>query len=286
MLKIIENTKIWFTFSLIVIITGFIFIGVRGLEYGIDFKGGTMVQLEMKHSFVKSDVDSIVKKYAPDYTSNISNNTEYDMKSSIITAEQIPTMISDIKAKYKDSTLISQDNIGASIGKETSQKAILAVIIASLCMLVYVGIRFEFRFGVAAILALIHDVLVVLSVYAIFHLPISSYFVAAVLTVIGYSMCDTIVVFDRIRENQTIIRKAGLPELVDASITQCITRSVNTVLTVLITLISVYVFVPAIREFALPLLIGIVSGCYSSIFIASPFWVILKNRSLRNQVAK
>lgn len=286
MLKIIENTKIWFAFSLLIIITGFIFIGVYGLEYGIDFKGGTIVQIEMKQSFVKADVDSIAKKYAPDYTSNISNGTEYDIKSSVITAEQIPTMISDIKAKYKDSTLKAQDNIGASIGNETRQKAILAVIIASLCMLVYVAIRFEIRFGIAAILALIHDVLVVLSVYAVFRLPINSYFIAAVLTVLGYSMCDTIVVFDRIRENQTIIRKAPLTELVDASITQCMTRSINTVLTVLITLTSVYVFVPAIREFALPLIIGIVSGCYSSIFIASPFWVILKSRAARNALAK
>lgn len=279
MLKIVEKSKIWFTISLIIITIGIFSLATKGLEYGIDFKGGTVVSISIGKDFNKDEIDSIIKKYTSDFQSNKVNNTSIEIKSSNLSNDNISAMVKDIKAKYKDSNLTNQESIGATIGKETKFKAIEAIIIANILILIYIGMRFEFKFGIAAILALAHDVLIMLTVYSVFRIPVDSSFIAAMLTVIGYSMSDTIVVFDRIRENQKYMRRADLVKLADASITQTIARSINTVLTVLITIAAVYVFVPSIRYFSKPLLIGIASGCYSSIFIASPLWVALKKYS-------
>jgi preprotein translocase subunit SecF len=285
MLKIIEKTWLWFTISTVIIVAGLVGLAVKGLDYGIDFKGGTVIRIDMKKDFDKASVDTIIKKYDTQALTNKSTpqgktTPELEIKSNSLSGENIAIMFKEIKDKYslKDSDLISQDNVGASIGKELKQKAILALIIAAVAMLIYIGIRFEFNFGIAAIISLIHDVLVTLGVYALFKVPVDSAFIAAMLTVIGYSINDTIVVFDRIRENQKYMRRNNYAELANASITQTMTRSVYTVLTVLITITSVYIFVPSVRNFAFPLIIGITSGCYSSIFIASPLWVMLKNR--------
>jgi len=277
MLKVVEKTKIWFAISLIIIIIGLFSFATKGLEYGLDFKGGTATEISIGQQFDKAAVDTIISKYSKDYTSTVINNTSIEIKSASLTSDNVAAIITDIKAKYANSSLTSQEIIGASIGSETKTKAVEAVIIACVAILIYIGVRFEFNFGVAAIISLVHDVLIMLAVYAVLRIPVDSSFIAAMLTVIGYSVHDTIVVFDRIRENQKYIRGNDLTYLANASITQTLARSINTVVTVLITLTSVYIFVPAIRTFSLPLLVGIVSGCYSSIFIASPMWVILKN---------
>ena len=284
MLKIIEKTKIWFGISAIIILIGIFSMATQGLELGIDFKGGTVTQIEMKQDFNKTDVDDIIKKYSSDFQSNKVNNTSIEIKSANLTTDNITSIVKDIKAKYKDSSLTSQEDIGASIGTETRNKAVQAVIIACLAILIYVGVRFEFKFATAAIISLIHDVLIMVTVYSVFQIPLDSSFIAAVLTVIGYSINDTIVVFDRIRENQKYIRGTDVTVLANASITQTMARSINTVLTVLITLTAVYIYVPSIRNFSQPLLVGIASGCYSSIFIASPVWVILKNRGKKVKI--
>ena len=284
MLKIIEKTKIWFGISAIIILIGIFSMATQGLELGIDFKGGTVTQIEMKQDFNKTDVDAIIKKYSSDFQSTKVNNTSIEIKSANLTTDKITSIVKDIKAKYKDSSLTSQEDIGASIGTETRNKAVQAVIIACLAILIYVGVRFEFKFATAAIISLIHDVLIMLTVYSVFRIPLDSSFIAAVLTVIGYSINDTIVVFDRIRENQKYIRGTDVTVLANASVTQTMARSINTVLTVLITLTAVYIYVPSIRNFSQPLLVGIASGCYSSIFIASPVWVILKNRGKKVKI--
>lgn len=283
MLKIIEKTKIWFAASAIIIITGLAFMGVHGLQYDIDFKGGTLVQVNMEKDFDAAAVKNVVVKYAPDAVVNkaVSDGKyEVDISSGTLTSDKIDTLVKDIKTKFNlksQNPLISQSNIGPSIGTEVRNKAVLAVILANIAILIYVGFRFELRFGIAAILALVHDVLITLAVYAIFQIPIGSGFLAAMLTVIGYSMSDTIVVFDRIRENMKKTRKHDYTELADVSITQTMTRSINTVATTIICITSVYFCVPSVRDFAFPLIIGIISGCYSSVFIASPFWVIFRN---------
>ncbi|MCH5138627.1 protein translocase subunit SecF [Clostridiaceae bacterium UIB06] len=285
MLKIIEKTKIWFAISAIIIVIGLGTIATKGLEYGLDFVGGTVVQFNITKDFNKADIDTIVKKYDKDAQTNKVNNTYIEIKSAKLSSADISSIEKDVKAKFKDSSLTNRETIGASIGKETRNKDIQAVAIAVLAILAYVALRFEFKFGIAAILSLLHDVLIMLSVYAIFRIQIDSSFIAAILTVIGYSINDTIVVFDRVRENHKYMRRASDTELANASLTQTMARSINTVLTVVIMLVAVYAYVPSIRNFSQPLLVGIVSGCYSSIFIATPVWVILKNMGKKNKKA-
>ncbi|HEY8888762.1 MAG TPA: protein translocase subunit SecF [Clostridium sp.] len=282
MLKIVEKTKIWFAMSLIIIIIGMGFIATKGLNFGIDFKGGTSLTINMNQKYNKADVDKIIDKHAKgEYVSkSLNDGKEIDItvKSDALTADQTATMLKEIKTQFKSSSLISENTIGASIGTELKSKAITALIVAMIFMLVYVGFRFEFKFAAAAIIALIHDILITITVYAVFQITVNATFIAAILTVVGYSINDTIVIFDRIRENQKIMRKASIEDITNTSVTQTMARSINTVATVLICIFSVYVFVPSIRELSFPLLFGIGVGCYSSIFIASPMWVLLKKR--------
>ncbi|MBZ9687533.1 protein translocase subunit SecF [Clostridium estertheticum] len=283
MLKIVEKTKIFFAVSLFVILIGMGFMATKGLNLGIDFKGGTALDMKMNQTFVKADVDKIIDKHAKgEYLSKTINDgkeLEITVKSDALSPLEIGTMVKDIKAQFKSSELLSQDTIGASIGTELKTKAVTALIVAMICMLIYVGFRFEFNFGAAAIIALVHDILIVVTVYAVTQTPVNATFIAAILTVVGYSINDTIVIFDRIRENQKIMRKSSIEEITNTSVTQTLARSINTVATVLICIISVYVFVPSIRDLSGPLIFGIAVGCYSSIFIASPVWVLLKNRN-------
>ena len=286
-LKIIEKTKIWFSISLIIMLIGLFCMIKNGLNYGIDFKGGTLVQINMKKDFDKQEVEKIISKYTKDYTTNTAINTanqvQLEIRSNSLTDEQVGPMFNEIKEKYKlqDKDLVSQQRIGPSVGKELRQNALLALLIANAAMLIYVAIRFEFKFALAAILGLVHDIIITVSVYAILQIPINSSFIAAILTIVGYSINDTIVVFDRIRENSKKMRRASDVELADISITETMTRSINTVLTTLFTITAVFAFVPAVRDFATPLIVGIISGAYSSIFISSPLWVMFKNKGLK-----
>lgn len=281
MLKIIEKTKLWFSASLIVILIGMGFIATKGLNFGIDFKGGTQLVIEMGKDFQKPEVDEIIKKYDTSALTNKIENTKIEIKSNSLTDENSKKMLEELKQKYNlnEKSIESQDYIGSSIGKESTNKAYIALLVAVAFMLIYVGMRFEFRFGAAAILALVHDVLITLSVYAIFQIPVNSPFIAAILTIIGYSINDTIVIFDRIRENQKNMRRKSIEEVANISITQTMRRSINTSLTTLITIVCVYIFVPTVRDFSFPLIIGIATGTYSSIFIASPIWVLLKKKN-------
>lgn len=286
MLKIIEKTKIWFAASLIIIIIGLGFIVTKGFNFGIDFKGGTQVVIDIGKDFDKFEVEEIIKNYANDVTTNKVDGNQIEIKSNNLDSNKVSEMFKEIKDTYslEDSALISQDEIGATIGKELAKKSVIALIISTLAILIYVAIRFEFKFGSAAVLALIHDVLITVSVYAIFQIPINTPFIAAILSIVGYSINDTIVIFDRIRENQKKMRGVTPTELANVSITQTIKRSINTSLTTVITISCVYAFVPSIRDFAFPLLLGIICGAYSSIFIASPLWVIFKNKGKHNTV--
>lgn len=290
MLKIVERTKLWFAISLFIIVIGMGFMATKGLNLGIDFKGGTVLNISMNQEFKKADVDKIIDKHAKGQyiskTIDDGKDLEVTVKSDALTPEEIGTLVNEIKTEFKSSELMSQDTIGASVGSELKSKAVIALIIATLCMLVYIGFRFEFKFGAAAVIALLHDILITLGVYAILQIPVNSPFIAAILTIVGYSINDTIVVFDRIRENQKNMRKASIDEVTNVSVTQTLARSINTVATTLFTVVAVYVFVPSIRELSLPLIIGILSGCYSSIFIASPVWVLLKKRNKKVAVAQ
>jgi len=288
MYKIIERTKLWFAISIIIILIGTGFMVTKGLNWGIDFKGGTIVQVNMDKGFDKTAADVIIQKYAKDATSVVLNGKVLSIKSTELTVAKTSAMFKELKEKFKlkDTGVASQSSVEPSLGKHLRNNAIMSVVFANVLILLYIGWRFEFKFGIAAIVSLLHDVLITLSFYAIFNIPIDTAFIAAILTVLGYSINDTIVVFDRIRENQKFMRGFSDTEISNASITQTFRRSIFTVLTVVITLASVYIFVEPIRTFSKPLLVGIISGCYSSIFIATPIWVILKNRASKKVVTK
>ncbi len=290
-LNIVKKAKIWFSISAIVIITGICFMFYhKGLNFGIDFKGGTEVQMSVGKSFNKNDADTIVKKYvkADKFTTVLANsgqNLNIDIEKDAISTANITKMDNDLKAKFKDSKILSVDSIGASIGVDLEKGALTALAISMIAMLLFIAFRFEFKFAISAIIALFHDVLVTLSVYAVLNLTVDTAFVAAILTIIGYSISDTIVIFDRIRENQKKLRGRTVEEIADTSISQTIRRSIYTVTTTLVAITCVHIFVPTIRNFTIPLIVGILSGCYSSIFIASPIWVIFKKMSLNKKVA-
>ena len=282
MLKIIEKTKIWFSFSLAIIVIGLGFMAFKGLNFGIDFKGGTQVTLELGDNFDKAKADEIAKKYSDSIVTNTvgDNKNQFEIKSGDLDSSKVSDMVDEMKSTFnlENNILVSQNEIGASIGDELKRNSIVALGIAFVAMLIYIAIRFEINFGIASIVALVHDILITLSIYAIFGIQVNTPFIAAILTIVGYSMNDTIVIFDRIRENSKNMRRASLAEVADVSINQTMSRSIITTLTTLFTITAVNVFVPTVREFSLPLMVGIVSGAYSSIFIASPVWVILKNR--------
>jgi preprotein translocase SecF subunit len=279
-LKVIEKTKIWFAMSAIVIIIGIGFITFRGFNVGIDFNGGTQVVIQLNEGFNKEEVDTIAKKYTDDFVSNTVENNQYEIKSGSLDSQKVGDLVNELKLTYElgDNPLVSQDEIGASIGNDLKKNSIIALGIAFIAMLIYIAIRFEIKFGIAALIALFHDVLLTLSFYAIFNIQVNTPFIAAILTIIGYSINDTIVIFDRIRENSKTMRRKSETEIANVSVTQTMARSINTTLTTLFTIVAVNIFVPAVREFATPLIIGIAAGAYSSIFIASPVWVILKKR--------
>lgn len=286
MIKIIERTKVWFTISLLVILIGMGFTLFKGLNFGIDFKGGTLININMNKEFEKEKVNSILDKYAKDkYSTKIANEgkeIEIIVQADVLNEEKTNELVNEIKKEFSldDSAILDKETIGGTIGKELKTKTLLALIVANLAMLVYIGMRFEFSFGAAAIIAVVHDVLVTIGVYAILGIPVNTPFIAAILTIVGYSINDTIVIFDRIRENSKKLRKVSIDEIANISINQTLSRSINTSLTTLFTITAVYIFVPTIREFSFPLIVGIATGAYSSIFIASPIWVMLKKRKL------
>ena len=284
MLKIVEKKKIWFSISTIIILIGIGFMVFKGLNLGIDFAGGTSVVFEFGGDFNKAEVDEMVKDYAKDPLTNTINDTQYEVKSKDFPNDKVTEFVKALKEKYdtmpeEDSEIIaSQDEVGASIGKDLTKSSLIALAVAFVAMLIYIAIRFEFKFGIAALTALIHDVLITLSVYSIFNISVNSPFIAAILTIIGYSINATIVIFDRIRENRKANRRADVNELANKSISQTMARSINTTLTTLFTIVAVFIFVPSVREFSFPIIIGILSGTYSSIVIASSVWTLLEKR--------
>ena len=280
MLKVIEKTKIWFSISLIIIIVWLGFTCFRGLNFGIDFRGGTQVSIQLNDDISKDQADVIVNEYVEDANTNLSDTNEYEIKATNLDSEQISNIMKALEEQYSldANALISQDEIGASVGKELTRNSAIALLVAFIVMLIYVAIRFEFKFGVAALVATVHDILITLSFYAIFNIPVNTPFIAAMLTIVGYSMNDTIVIFDRIRENLKKLRRADAVEVADISIKETMTRSIYTSLSTLITIIAINILVPSVREFTIPLIVGVATGAYSSIFIASPVWVILKEK--------
>lgn len=281
---VVARSKIWFGLSLAIMILGLAFAMFRGINVGIDFTGGTMMQFDMGRTVEVAEVESSLEKFqlAPEILHAGKDKTEIILRTKTDLNNDVRMEIFQaLKAQFnlEDDALVSAEQFGPSIGKEIQMKAVYGIMAACFFMLIYIWLRFEITFGIAAIISLVHDVFILLAVYAIFYIPVDTSLIAAVLTVVGYSINDTIVIFDRIRENARFLKKNAYDELADQSINSTLGRSINTSLTTLIVIFVMYLLgVESIKNFAFPLLIGIAAGTYSSIFIASPVWAILKMR--------
>lgn len=286
-MKISKNYKIWFGISLAVMLLGLIMAVSTGVNFGIDFTGGTMMQFNIGQDFTVEEVREITSEF--DLNAEIlhagTNKQEVIIKTKKdLSNDQRTEVFEAFKEKFglDDEAFRQAQQFGPSMGEEIRNKALFSIVIASIGMLAYITFRFAFKYGVSAIIALIHDVLIVLSLYSILKIPVNNPFIAAMLTIVGYSINDTIVVFDRLRENVKYMKKETYFEVADRSIKQTLTRSINTSLTTLLVIGSLYVFgVESIKEFALPLLAGVLTGTYSSIFIASPVWAFWQNMGTR-----
>ena len=293
---IVGRRKIWYALSLLIIIPGIACMIIRGFNFGIDFTGGTIMEMRFEKPVAVAKVREVMHKYDLD-NSTIQLSGESSSASEakdvlIRTADLDEAKRNEVKASLKkdlgEYTMLRDEKVGATMGSELIMNALWATLISWVLIVIYVSMRFEFKFGLASVLALVHDVLIVLSAFTFFQKQLDSSFVAALLTIVGYSINDTIVIFDRIRENLRIhFRRGGdIVELANRSIYQTLTRSMYTVITSLFSVMALYFFGgETTKDFSFALLVGFLSGCYSSIFIASPLWVTMRNYSARKKAA-
>ena len=296
-IRFMKNRVIYFAISIIVIAVGIGSMivnsasGKKALNYSLEFMGGTSTTVDMGKAYtldeLEKDVVPVIAKAINMSESEIqpttvSGTNNIVLKTSLLSLEQSKSLEKVLSDKFgveqKD---IQSQGISSTISGEMRRDAIVAVIVACIFMLIYIRFRFkDLRFATSAIIALAHDVLVVLTAYALIRISVGGTFIACMLTIVGYSVNDTIVIFDRIRENMRGVRKItkeNLAEIADRSLTQTLSRSINTSITTFIMVLLLYILgVTSIREFALPLMVGLVSGSYSSIFIATELWYIMK----------
>ena len=293
---IVKRTKIWFILSLCVILPGIFNMCTQGFNLGIDFTGGTIIELRFQKEVTLADVRGVLREYGLDNStiqfSGDATNAEAAptvmVRSVDLEEEERKAVMASLKQQLGDYDVLREEKVGATMGSELIMNALWALALSWVMIVLYVSYRFEFKFGISSILALVHDILIVLSVFSLTQRPIDSSFVAALLTIVGYSINDTIVIFDRIRENLKLhFRRGGdINELVNTSIYQTLTRSIYTVCTVLFTTFALYWFGgDTTKDFSFALLVGFFAGCYSSIFIASPIWVALRNFSEKRRRA-
>lgn len=291
MINIVKRRYLYFAISLIVILPGLAALLAWGLPTGIDFSGGSLLEIRMDSPLPETDqVLALLADFGfPDAKVQTAGSDKLIIRTKAMDEGSLTTILAEIGTRFESSLELDRfESVGPTIGKEVAQRAAGAVGLASLGILLYItyafrGVNHAFRYGVAAILAMLHDVVVVLGVEAILGHYLGweadALFLTALLTVIGFSVHDSIVVFDRIRENERTHRRQPYETVVNLSIVQTLARSINTQLTVMLTLLSLVLFGGStIRHFVLILLIGVFSGTYSSIFNASPILVVWENQ--------
>lgn len=296
-LKVIEKRKIWYSISVLIILAGIVSFFIQGFNFGIDFSGGSYVQVSFYEDASAStaqdgenvvsedqrmtaaeskeipleDLRAVVNEFV-DKTPAIQfdeTNVSYVIRTELTTEDDVKAMLSAIESEIGPYQVERNELVGPTIGNELTKKAILALAIACALMLVYITFRFQFWFGLAAIITLLHDALIVLAVFSIFQLEISSSFIAAILTVVGYSINATIVVFDRVREGMPNYKANERIALLDDSISMTLARSINTTLTTLLTLFALIIFGgDTTKIFVLAMIVGITAGLYSSVCLS------------------
>ena len=289
-MKIVENRKKFFAASLIVIIIGFaamIFNAQAGrgaFQYDVEFTGGTSFDLDLGQEYEQEDLQKLITdvtgKDSPQVQQVIGTN-EVTVKIQSIDSATRETLTNAVLEAYPNAVMGEVNDVSGTVSHEMQTAAIKATLIAAVAMLLYISLRFhDFRAGGSAIIALLHDVLIVLTAYAVFRIPVNNTFIVVLLTILGYSINATIVIFDRIRENKSAFHANQTAEKINKSISQTLARSINTSLTTFFTVGAIYVLgVPALKEFALPMMIGILAGAYSSVCISGSIWYVLLPKS-------
>jgi len=286
--------------SAFVLVAGFISLAFFGMNQGIDFAGGTVFHLTLGEEFTINEVREVIAPFEElqgatvqmvqgrDLQGRIANEGVI-IKTNVIDEARRDQILGAFKERFGglDAQDLRVESVGGVVSAELQYQSLLALAVAILAMIAYITIRFEFKFALATVIALLHDILIVVGIFSILRMEINVPFVAAILTIFGYSVNDTIIIFDRIRENIKLKRREEYAEAVDLSIRQSLMRCVNTSLTTLLVLIALLVgfhyFIGNLDliAFVVALIIGILVGTYSSIFIASPLWLKLKELELR-----
>lgn len=289
-LDFVKPRKLFYSFSIGISIIGIIFLIFFHLNLGIDFTSGTRIEVSTDQSLTTEQIQKEMNKF----NFEVKDVTLAGTNNNIGVVRIIGDLGKDDIAKVKDQ--FKKDfgadpnvsTVSPTIGKELAMNALKALIIASIGIILYVSLRFEWRMAVPAVIALIHDAFFIITIFSLLRLEVDITFIAAILTIVGYSINDTIVTFDRIRENLRKKKRIKTPEelveIVNISIRQTLTRSINTVLTVLVTVVALMIFgSPSIRNFTIALFVGMICGVYSSLFIASQFWLDLKIKELKKK---
>ncbi len=294
-IQFLQKRKIFFAISAIMIVVGIAGMGMNKskigdiFNYGLDFKGGTSTNVTFNEDMSLEDISSkvvpvveSVTKDASTQTQKVQGTNQVIIKTRTLSKDEREQLNQSLVSKFGvDESKITAESISGAVSAEMRMDAIWATIIATVLMLLYIWFRFrDIRFAASSVFALIHDVLVLIACYAVFRWSVGSTFIACILTIVGYSINATIVIFDRIRENVKILpKKTSKEDILNISITQTLTRSINTSLTTFIMVFVLYILgVSSIREFALPIMVGVVCGTYSSVCLASAFWYILSGK--------
>lgn len=291
----IGKRKIYYIMSLIIVIAGIVSMVTRGFEMDIELVGGTIIEVELGQTYENADVVDLVKEVTGTTArvQKMGNNVEAQTGVSISTAELTEEQKEQILTKIAEKYAIEDINanstfrtVSAAFGSEMSSRAVKAVVVAVILIMLYIAIMFKalsgLSAGVAASMALAHDLFVMIALYSILQMPINTIFVAALLTILGYSVNDTVVIYDRIRENTLANRKMSREELVNLSVNQSLKRTMYTSIGIFFALcillgFSIYYRVDTIKEFSLPLMVGILSGTYSSTLLSGSLWVDFNN---------
>ena len=284
--QIIGKSKLWLGISAVLVVLALVSIMAKGLNLGIDFTGGSLFEIKFEKPVTLQEINPTldeIGKSIPQFSAN-SRIAQVDEKGILILRTQAidetqkGTVLEGLKT-YSKYEVLKSEKVGATVGKELLNSAILSLILGSLLIIAYISFRFELKFALGGVIALLHDIIIAIGVIALLGYEINSSFIAAILTILGYSINDTIVVYDRIRENLKRHKGLSLENIIDNSVNDVMRRSLNTSFTTLLAVLAVLIFGgDTLKSFMVTLLVGIGIGTYSSIFVASPIVYLLEGK--------
>ena len=285
-ISIIQKRKIWYAVSVVILLAGMVSMLVQGLNLGIDFVGGNKIAVQFEQQVDIADLrDAMEENGLGNSKIQELDDGSFVLKTIELDQAAQDAVMADLAERFGSMEIVSSNMVGPSVGAELKKNAVISLVLAVILMIAYISYRFELHFALAGVIALFHDVFIVVAIFSILQLEVDSTFIAALLTVFGYSINDKIVVFDRIRENMGRVKKDQLSGIVDLSIAQSFTRSMNTSISTLILLLAMlFLGGETTRIFVLAMSLGVIAGTYSSLCIASPIWYEMKMNIKGNRI--